>query len=56
MDIIIGKIFFLISTVWAVIVFYRIAASLLTRRRRDDSAQPPDQQIFSEKPKRVHSR
>jgi hypothetical protein len=35
MEIVIGKIFFLISSIWAVIVLYRIAAGLLAHRRRD---------------------
>jgi hypothetical protein len=60
MEILIGKIFFLISSVWAVAVLFRIAASLLAHRRqvhrnRGYLAPPPVQAIYSEKPKRVHS-
>jgi len=58
MEILIGKIFFLISSVWAVVVLFRIAASLLAHRRhahRSPGYPPPVQTIYSEKPKRVHS-
>ena len=61
MEILIGKIFFLISSVWAVAVLFRIAASLLVGHRRQAhrnhgySTPPPVQAIYSEKPKRVHS-
>jgi len=59
MEIIIGKLFFLISSAWAFVVLYRIAASLLTRRRptqrvQDYPPQPPARPIYSEKPKRAH--
>lgn len=59
MEIIIGKLFFLISSVWAFVVLYRIAASLLTQRRptqRDqaDPFPPPARPVYSEKSKRAH--
>jgi hypothetical protein len=60
MEIIIGKIFFLISSVWAVVVLFRIAASLLAHRGQPHRSRgypppPPVQTIYSEKPKRVPS-
>lgn len=59
MEIVIGKIFFLISSAWAVIVLYKIAASLIThrgvtQRSRDYPPPPPARQTCSEKAKRVH--
>lgn len=35
MEIAIGKVVFLIITVWAVVVIYRIASNLMTQRRRN---------------------
>jgi len=59
MEIVIGKLFFLISSAWAFVVLYRIAASLLTHRRpthRDQAypPPPPTRPVYSEKSKRAH--
>jgi hypothetical protein len=58
MEIVIGKLFFLISSAWAFVVLYRIAASLLAHRRptqriRVYPPQPPAQPVYSEKPRRA---
>jgi hypothetical protein len=53
MDIVIGKIFFLISAAWAFIVLFRIAVSLLSHRGRD-FPPPSAPMIYPEKPKRMH--
>lgn len=58
MEIIIGKVFFLISSAWAFVVLYRIAASLLAHRRptqrmRSYPPQAPARPVYSEKPKRA---
>jgi hypothetical protein len=35
MEIVIGKIFFLVSSAWAVTVFYKVTSSMVARRNRD---------------------
>jgi hypothetical protein len=52
MDIVIGKIFFLVSAAWAFIVLFRIAVSLLSHRGRD--YPPPAPMVCPEKPKQMH--
>jgi len=59
MEIVIGKLFFLISSAWAFVVLYRIAASLLTHRRPAQrvAAYPPQlpaRPVHPEKPKQAH--
>jgi hypothetical protein len=59
MEIVIGKLFFLISSAWAFVVLYRIAASLLAHRRpiqriRAHPPQPPAQPVYPEKSKQAH--
>ncbi len=61
MEIVIGKLFFLISSAWAFVVLYRIAASLLAHRRLSQRSrtypltpQQPIRPVYSEKPKRAH--
>jgi hypothetical protein len=58
MEIVIGKLFFLISSAWAFVVLYRIAASLLAQRRpiqriRSYPPQASARPGYSEKPKRA---
>lgn len=59
MEIFIGKMFFLISSAWALVVLYRIAASLLVHRRPTQRTQAyppqtPARPVYAEKPKRAH--
>lgn len=60
MEIVIGKFFFLVSSTWALVVLYRIAADLLagrkmTQRGRGQPSQPPMQPAYSEKSKQAQS-
>jgi hypothetical protein len=37
MEIVIGKIFFLVSSAWAVTVFYKVSSSMVNRYSRKDT-------------------
>jgi hypothetical protein len=53
MEIVVGKLVFLISSLWAFIVLYRIVAGLLNQRNRDYPTPPRIRRTSSEKPKRT---